>query len=251
MTTDTHQTAQNVLETLLHERFSCRGFRPDQVDRPTITRMLELAQRSPSWCNTQPWQVAITDGDSTDQLRAAILAHLNAGGTPQSEIPFPERYTGIYQQRRRECAWQLYDSVGIEHGDRAASAVQTLRNFSFFDAPHVAIITTEPDLGTYGALDCGVYVANLLLAAQSLGIATIPQAALALVAAPIRAHLNLPEDRHVLCGISFGYADHDHPANGFRTHRADLDQVITWTPPEPPIDETPLRDTAETRRQPG
>ena len=44
----------------------------------------------------------------------------------------------------------------------------------------------------------------------------------------VRAQLDLPEDRDILCAISFGYADLDHSANKFRTHRAGLDEVVTW-----------------------
>jgi hypothetical protein len=32
----------------------------------------------------------------------------------------------------------------------------------------------------------------------------------------------------VLCAISFGFADTDHPANSFRTQRADLDEFVEW-----------------------
>ena len=40
------------------------------------------------------------------------------------------------------------------------------------------IITTDEALGVYGVLDCGAWVNNFMLAARSLGIASIAQAAL-------------------------------------------------------------------------
>ncbi len=55
-----------------------------------------------------------------------------------------------------------------------------LENYRFFGAPHVAIITSDKALGVYGAVDCGGYVSTLLLAAESLGIAAVPQAAVAM-----------------------------------------------------------------------
>ena len=87
----------------------------------------------------------------------------------------------------------LYSSVGIEHGDRAGSAAQTMKNFELFGAPHVAIITTDEALGTYGAVDCGLYVNSFLLAAQSLGVATIPQAALAGSSKFIHEHFGIDD----------------------------------------------------------
>jgi nitroreductase len=36
----------------------------------------------------------------------------------------------------------------------------------------------------------------------------------------VRAHFGLPDDRRVVCGISFGYPDSAHKANSYRTSRA-------------------------------
>ena len=32
----------------------------------------------------------------------------------------------------------------------------------------------------------------------------------------------------VVCGISFGFADDGHPANGVRTNRADVAEAVDW-----------------------
>lgn len=220
-------SAASALAGLLADRFSCRGFRPDPLPRPVIEQMLELARRAPSWCNTQPWRVIVTDGAGTEAFRRG-LSDYAATHPPTPDLPFPERYEGVSLERRRECAWQLYECVGVRRGDREGSARQAARNFELFGAPHVAVVTTETLLGTYGAVDCGVFVGAFLLAAQSLGVATIPQAAIAAAAPFVREHFRLGPDRSVLCGISFGYADHDHPANGFRTGRAPVSDFVTW-----------------------
>jgi nitroreductase len=221
------QRVDEILAELFQRRHSCRAFQSRPVDRSIIERIVELAQRSPSWCNTQPWQVHITEGDGTERLRTAISAFAGAN-RPQPDFAFPTRYAGVFDERRRTCAWQLYDSVGIAHGDRVASAAQTAQNFTLFGAPHVAVLTTERDLGVYGLLDCGVYLSHFLMAAQSLGVATVPQAALAAVAPVIRDQFGLGSERQVVCGVSFGYAAADHPANGFRTSRAHPNDVVTW-----------------------
>ena len=73
-----------------------------------------------------------------------------------------------------------------------------------------------------------MYVQTFLLAAQSLGLGAIPQAALAAYAPFIRDFFGLPHNRLIVCGVSFGWPDHDHPANGFRTRRAPTDETVTW-----------------------
>ncbi|HJQ59852.1 MAG TPA: nitroreductase [Vineibacter sp.] len=220
-------SAADVFEQVLARRYSCRGFLPKPVPRPVIERILGMAQRTASWCNAQPWQVIVTSGAATEHFREAVYKNATSQAA-SPDIPFPREYRGVYLARRRECGFQLYESVGIQRGDREASARQGLENFRLFGAPHVAIITSDEALGVYGAVDCGAYVSNFALAARSLGIATIAQAALASQSKFVRAHFGLGDDRLVVCGISFGYEDTAHAANAFRTRRAPLAETVSW-----------------------
>jgi nitroreductase len=218
----------DTLESLLAARYSCRAYKSEQVPRAIIERILNAAQKTASWCNSQPWQVTITSGDATKKFRD-VLYPVAASGAPNSgDFPFPREYRGVYLDRRRESGFQLYNTLGIARGDKAAYAEQALQNFNFFGAPHVAIITTDEALGVYGAVDCGGYVNNFMLAAQALGLATVPQAALAFHSAVVRQHFNMPDDRRVVCGISFGYPDREHKVNSYRTNRAQLPDVATF-----------------------
>ena len=218
----------DVLSQLLEDRWSCRAFDSREVPRELIERLLITSQRSASWCNTQPWQVIVTSGRATERLRNALCEHVRVRPEQAFDFSPPAQYTGVYRDRRRESGWQLYEAVGVTRGDREASARQAFENFRFFGAPHVAVITTDAEQGTYGAVDAGLYVATFLIVARSLGIATIPQAALAGRSDFFRDYFQIPDDRKVLLGISFGYADEAHPANSYRTSRAQLEQVVTW-----------------------
>ena len=215
------------LERLYAARFACRAYLPRPVPRSTIERILRVAQRTASWCNAQPWTVVITSGAETDRFRAALLKGAEEEPTAP-DFPWPREYRGRYLERRRECGYGLYASLGIAKSDREGTARQHKENFRLFGAPHVAIVTSDEALGVYGAIDCGAYVNTFMLAARALGVACIAQAALAARPELIRGHFGLPPDRRVICGISFGYADEAHPANAFRTRRADLEEVVTW-----------------------
>lgn len=191
--------------------------------------MLALARQSPSWCNTQPWHVFVTEGTETERFRAALRDDaLEHGQKIAPDIAMPVEYQGVHLERRRESGWQLYEAVGVAKGDREASARQSARNFELFDAPHVAVITVDAALGTYGVLDVGVFVGHLLLAAESLGVATIAQAAIATRAPIVRSFFDIPETEAVLLGISFGWSDEDHAANSYRTSRADMASIVRW-----------------------
>lgn len=213
---------------LLQTRHSCRAFRPDPLSEETITQIVSAARHVPSWCNAQPWQVTVTRGAGTEAFRGAFLKAASEGAPVEPDLPWPKGYSGAYAERRRTCGFQLYDAVGIAKSDRDARKAQMLRNYALFDAPHVAIVTSPAELGPYGAMDCGGFVAAFTLAATALGVASIPQAAIGAYAPLVREVLDLPEDRLVLCAISFGYADSDHPANAFRTERATPSDIIDW-----------------------
>jgi nitroreductase len=224
----THSAPIDTLETLLADRFSCRAFKPDPVPQPTIERILQAAQKTASWCNSQPWQVVITSGAATQAFRELVMQAAKSGRPNSGDFPFPREYRGVYLERRRESGFQLYNTLGITRGDKEGYARQALENFNLFGAPHAAIIHTDEALGVYGAVDCGGYVTSFMLAAQALGIATVPQAALAFHAELVRKHFGLGEDRKIVCGISFGFADREHKANSYRTNRAALPDVATF-----------------------
>lgn len=228
MDSKTETARIGLLEELLDERYSCRAFQPDPVPRPTIERILTAAQRTASWCNSQPWQVVIASGEAKERFRKAIYAEASSGPPEDSDFGFPREYRGVYLERRRESGFQLYNALGIARGDKAAYAKQALENYNFFGAPHVAIFHTDEALGIYGAIDCGAYVANFMLAAQALGLGTIAQAALARRSGLIRRHFEIGDDRRVVCGISFGFPDKDHKINSYRTSRASLADAVTF-----------------------
>ena len=217
--------AADTLEKILDTRYSCRGFTSEPVPDEDIERILQMAQRTASWCNSQAWQVDLVTGKATAEFGKHLTEYVVSNGM-RSDFPAPERYDGVYGERRRASGFGLYSALGIERTDKDARLMQMLENYRFFGAPHVAVITSDAGLGTYGAVDCGGYVATFLAAASSLGVATCAQAALALYSDGVREHLGIPEDRMIVCGIAFGYADPEHPANTFRAERADLSDVV-------------------------
>ena len=161
------------LNELMDNRFSCRGFLKKEVEQKFIEQIVQVAQKVPSWCNSQPWEVTLLRPETRRLLCEKLsLSSDQAFETP--DIDFPKRYAGVYKTRRSICGWQLYNAVGVEKGDRKGASQQMAKNYEFFGAPHVAVITTPKDLGAYGVLDCGAFITAFTLAAAALGVASIP-----------------------------------------------------------------------------
>src|SRR3982074_292798 len=96
-----------VLEELLNERYSVRAFLPDPVPRQTIEHVLAVAQRTASWCNSQPWQVLIASGEAKERFRKLIYAEAASGAGDDHDFTPPREYLGGYLERRRESGFPL------------------------------------------------------------------------------------------------------------------------------------------------
>jgi nitroreductase len=197
---------------LASDRYSCRGFLPEPLPRATIDRILAIAQRSPSWCNSQPWQLTVGSAAATERARSALLAHVRQGAKPKPDLEWPREYRGVYLARRREGGSQLYAATGVARGDAAAGERQRLESFRFFGAPHVAILSTEEPLGTYGAIDWAPMWRRM---PPRVPVAPRrsrwPRWRRSSSSAPA---WGLDPRRPIVCGLAFGYEDPAHPANG-------------------------------------
>ncbi len=206
------------LDQTILERRSVRGFLPKPVPRQVLEEVLELAQRAPSNCNVQPWRVYIATGNTTKKLRASLVAAASSGESSAMSAPV-DKFFGSYRDKQVACAVELYGQMGIARDDREGRAKAMLRNFEFFDAPHVAYVCMSKRFGIGVALDVGMYVQTLMLAMQSRGIASCAQAALRAFPDVVAEHLGIPDDEQILCGLSFGYEDQSVPANRTRQPR--------------------------------
>lgn len=193
---------------LVRQRYACRQFLPELLSVEQIEAVLEDAQRAPSNCNTQPWQVHLVSGATRASLTQVLLVHAeNAHFSPDftwNETAFPQPLDA----RRRAQGKAYYKALGIAREDRAGRHEAMQRNLVFFGAPHVAFLFM-PAVGdsVRVAADVGMYAQTFLLSLTAHGFAGVPQTLLGLFAAPIRTHLGVPDEMKLLFGMSFGYAD--------------------------------------------
>lgn len=215
------------LEEHWSARSSRRAFRPEPIERTTLTQLFAAAQRAPSWCNVQPWHVVVTEPPRTQELAATMTAAAKSG-MPHAEVPFPLDYPSPYKERRVACGVALYQAMGIARDDKAARYDAWLRNYGFFDAPHVAIVSCDRRLGPYVYIDVGVWLGYLVTAAAALGIDNCPMASVAAYPEPLRENLPIPDTDIILFGIALGYADPAAPANKSRTTREPMEANVTF-----------------------
>lgn len=209
-----------VTEAVLH-RHSTRAFTPRPVEQRLLREIIEVARYSPSSGNLQPWKLLVLAGHALEQLKDEVDNTLatKPRGEGMGYPIYPENLKPQYQDRRGQCAQDLYATLGVARNDREGRAKQFARNFRFFDAPVGMILTIDRSMGTGQWADLGMFLQTLMLLAQERGLATCAQACWTLVHETVERQLELPADMMVFCGIALGYPDQDHPINTLRTVR--------------------------------
>lgn len=219
---------QSFLE-LLNNRYSVRGFLDKTIPSDELKTIFEQAQQAPSNCNTQPWQAYVVSGERCKQLAEKLSTAVAGGLEAKPDYDVTLGFYDEFRQRQVDCAYALYGSMGIERGDKPGRGMAMLRNFQFFDAPHVAFIAMPKTFGIVNTLDVGIYLQSLILSMEAHGVGSCIQGALAYYPNFVREALDIEDDTmQILCGVSFGYEDTAHPANKTRTVRAPLAENIQF-----------------------
>lgn len=218
------------VEQAISSRRSVRGFLPQEVPLPLVRHILELAGRSPSGTNTQPWRVHVLTGRSRAELVERILhADTTEPDAHTGEYDYyPKSWREPYLSRRRKVGYDMYGLLGIAKGDKAGMATQHARNYTFFGAPVGLIFTIDRDLEIGSWLDYGMFLQSIMIAARGSGLDTCPQQAFAKYHRVIAEYLQLPESQMVVCGMAIGFADHSEAANQLITERMPLDEFVRF-----------------------
>ncbi len=216
------------IESILKARHSVRAFLDQPVPAETLAHIFTHAQLSPSNCNVQPWQTCVVSGQTKDNLKTKFIELLMSGAAPNPDFNWAAQYGGIHRERQFGAANALYSSVGIAREDKKARQMAMLRNWQFFDAPHAVFFTMDKYLDIMGAVDLGIYAQTLSLIMAEHGISNCMQGALGQFPDPIRETLKLPDERGVLFGMSFGYADESAAVNNTKTERDTLDNAVAF-----------------------
>jgi nitroreductase len=232
------------LSELIRARRSVRDFLPDEIPSALLNAVLEDANGSPSWSNTQPYRIAIASGALKEQLKGELCARFDAGiktlergmigklkmlltrdGIPDGDFATNFEYPKDLLPRRRATGFGLYQLLGIARNDRAARKRQLRRNFEFFGAPTVMFIFVHKGLGAFSVLDAGIFLQTLMLSAHARGLATCAEGALATWAGPVKQAFAVPKDYKLICGLSIGYAS-GQAVNQYNPGRGNVTELL-------------------------
>ena len=74
-------------EELVKERHSVRDFLPKEVPEETLKKIIQIALDSPSWCNSQPWNIYVVSGKPLEEIKKEWISKNEQKIKGYSDIP--------------------------------------------------------------------------------------------------------------------------------------------------------------------
>lgn len=213
------------LESIIRNRHSTRAFKQDPIPKTVVYECLTLAQRgAASNSNIQNWRLSIAIGTARDRVVAAMTL---ASETYEPQMPpLPPQF----KHHRDDLVQQLYGSQGYDLlGDenREAREQARMRNFSFFGAPVVGVITMDDCLRDFDAMAVGLFVQSFILLLSARGVGSCLQVSVTGYPEVLRREFRLPEGSRVLCGIAIGWPS-DERINSVVSAREPIERYVEF-----------------------
>lgn len=214
---------------LMKGRYSCRAYLDELPSRRKVSEAVEAASFAASSKNTQPWTLHIAIGEACDRVRASLLEAFDSGAPAGADYkyslePMPKQLL----DRARTCGFALFQHKGIGREDKEARKAHDRENFRLFGAPAVAVLTLPAGGERGNFLDAGQFLSYFMLALREAGYESVPMFSVANHPQVLRNSLAIPDDRLVVCAISFGIADTTAHVNAFRTTREPAESLVSW-----------------------
>jgi nitroreductase len=211
-------------ESVIRGRRSIRRFKPDAVPQELIREILDEARWSPSWANTQAWNICVVSGKTLEHLKGAGKAPNQREAPAGPDFRMPREWPPHLAARTK----QLFDlRSAVASGDAAGPAATGAGEF--FGAPCVLFFAAERGLASdYVLFDSGLIVQSVCLAAHDKGLGSCIMAMAVRDPDTLRELLPRAAEMQFVIGVALGYPDEEAPINRCERQRAQLEEFVTW-----------------------
>ncbi len=217
----------NVIEAI-ESRKSIRAFKDEPVSKDVMLQILGAANWSPSWADTQPWEVFVAGGGTLERIRERFLERFDAGVPMDLDVPRPQEWPPGPLQRMLNFIEDRCAAIGVTPGDEAERTASMRRNADSFGAPVVVYLCLHKDLSPWSYLDIGLYAQSLMLAAMEHSVGSVIAVNLAGYPAILREELGVPDEYAIMIGIAMGYADPEDVVNKGRSIRRPVEEAAVF-----------------------
>lgn len=212
----------------LKSRFTCRSFDQKSVSREKIEQILEMALHSPSWANTQPWEIYVANGEKLDKIKGEYIDCFNQNKPRNPDVALAKTWPLEHQKRMRKLTSEMFNHLKISDADEESRNASWRSNFEFFKAPAVIYLCMDRSLGEWSMFDMGAMSQSIMLAAKEAGLDSAPAINLVVYPDILRKELEIPQELSVVFGIALGYKDETSPQSSFRSSRRSFEEVVKY-----------------------
>ena len=215
------------LQEAILGRRSIRHFLPKPVSNELIEDLIADSLWSPSWGNTQPWEIVVGTGESLAEFKRKNREALLEGKKSATDIPMPQVWPDRNKLRYRELGKSVLGALSIAREDQQARMDHFAWMFTLFDAPAVVIFTLDKTLLLeYAMLDVGLILQTFCLLAHDKGLGTCILAASVMYPEIAREVFSIPETKRLVMGAALGWPDKEACVNSFERNRGHLEEYV-------------------------
>ena len=209
-------------------RQSIRAFKPNPIAKDVMEKILQAVSNSPSYTNTQPWEVVVVSGKKKNELGRKLLELARAKAPTSRDLPTPKGWPPTLEERSRAHGAHRLGALGVARDDVEGREKLRLMNFEFYGAPCAVFLFMDGSLEEWSIFDLGLFTQNLILAAHSLGVESCLQASVTDYALEIKKFLGIAESKKLVIGISLGYPDEKAKLNTYHSLKQKPDEFTKW-----------------------
>ena len=186
---------------LMKERHSCRKFQSKPIPEAILKDIISISLASPSWCNSQPWNIYVASGNTIEEIRKEWMAKGKEKVKGYADIA-PGHRTDYSERSQKTMAEFFKASEKLPNPEEFNES-----NYSLFSAPTMVYLTLNKGHSKYPVLDLGVIEMAIMLAAKDHGVDSIPAYMTIMYPDVLRKHLKISDKEDIVIGIALGYEE--------------------------------------------
>ena len=208
-------------DELMKERHSARYFQNKEIPEDTLKQIIKTALQSPSWCNSQAWNIYVASGKTLSEIRNIWISKNQEGVKGYSDLP-PGHRTDASERSQKVMNKLFKDAAEFLKDPKMQSFMDCQK--ILFNAPTIVYLTLPKGAIQYSILDLGALEMSILLSAKSHGVDSLIAYEAIKYPDVLRKFCKIPDNEDIIIGIALGYED-DNILNKFRAEKLSLDEA--------------------------
>ena len=206
------------------KRHSVRDFKDQPVTQKDLTEIIKLAQRAPSWVNSQPWKVYVATGKTLQNIKDTYVQKDSEKGNPDFPVMHRDDWSSETQINMKQWRHEI-----VHHFENFDEAHEKMSGAStnLYHSPAIIFLTIPKGSSLWSVFDAGSFAQTLMLAAKDKGLDTIPTYTSVRFPDVIRQAMEIPDDETLVIGISIGYPK-NATINTYQSKREPVENILKF-----------------------